>query len=123
VHQVVSEMIAAGIVVAAHDISDGGALVAAAEMAIGGNLGVELRASRAIKETGWFAEHEAGYLLEIAEGRATEIAPMASAVNVFYERIGTVETTRDAEEVLTVVDEFSVPMSDLVKAWRGTLDW
>jgi phosphoribosylformylglycinamidine synthase len=125
VHQLVSEMIASGIVLAAHDISDGGALVAAAEMAMGGNLGVELRASKKIKEIGWFAEHQAGYLLEIAQGRAGEIAPMASAVNVFYERIGTVETTRepDQEIMLTVVDEFAVSIDALTKAWRGTLDW
>jgi phosphoribosylformylglycinamidine synthase len=125
VHQLVSEMIASGLVVAAHDISDGGTLVAAAEMAIGGNLGVELRASRKIKEIGWFAEHEAGYLLEIAQGRAGEIAPMASAVNVFYERIGTVEKPRefDEEPTLTVVDDFSATIDSLTKAWRGTLDW
>ncbi len=41
-HLEVSRLIRSGTVVAAHDVSDGGWLTAVAEMAIGGNLGVEL---------------------------------------------------------------------------------
>ncbi len=119
IHQAVSELIALGIVKAAHDISDGGTIIAAAEMAIGSGLGVELRASTRMKELGWFTEHSAGYLLEIEQGRAGEIAPLVSKSDAVYERIGTV-----TEEALLIVDgEVSVDIDEMTKAWRGTLDW
>jgi phosphoribosylformylglycinamidine synthase len=119
IHQLVSDLIAAGIVKAAHDISDGGTLVAAAEMAIGSGLGVEIRPSRALKEAGLFAEHSAGYLLEIDNARLGDVAPLAGRVDALCERIGTVTV----ESAVSVENAFTASIDELTKAWRGTLDW
>lgn len=119
IHQLVSDLIAAGIVKAAHDIADGGTLVAAAEMAIGSGLGIEIRPSKSLSETGLFTEHSAGYLLEIDNARLSDVAPLASKVDAACERVGTV--TREA--VVSVEGGLSVSLDELTRAWRGTLDW
>jgi phosphoribosylformylglycinamidine synthase subunit PurL len=55
---------AAGLVSAAHDLSDGGLAVAAAEMALAGGVGVEIFADAAFGAAGWFfGEDQGRYLL------------------------------------------------------------
>ncbi len=61
----------AGLVAAAHDCSEGGLAVAAAEMCIGGRLGLELTlAGDAV--TALFAESSARFLVEVAPEHAAE---------------------------------------------------
>ena len=59
--------ILAGRVIACHDVSDGGLLVAVAEMALGGNLGVKLSpAPISLAAHGyWFGEDQARYILGV----------------------------------------------------------
>jgi len=54
-------------VIACHDVSDGGLLVAVAEMALGGNLGVKLSpAPISLAAHGyWFGEDQARYILGV----------------------------------------------------------
>lgn len=53
-----------GLVSAAHDLSDGGLAVAAAEMALAGNIGVEMFADDVLDPTVWFfAEDQGRYLV------------------------------------------------------------
>ena len=74
VHAFVASQIAGGRVTAAHDVSDGGWLAAAAEMCIGGGLGLDLTFAG-----GEFDEPLTTYLLggrgrgetEVGGGRAT----------------------------------------------------
>jgi phosphoribosylformylglycinamidine synthase len=55
---------AAGLIGAAHDLSDGGLAVAAAEMALAGGVGVELVADDLLDAAGWFLGEDQGrYLL------------------------------------------------------------
>ena len=55
---------AAGLVSAAHDLSDGGLAVAAAEMALAGGVGVEIFADAELGAAGWFfGEDQGRYLL------------------------------------------------------------
>jgi phosphoribosylformylglycinamidine synthase subunit PurL len=55
---------AAGLVSAAHDLSDGGLAVAAAEMALAGGVGVEIFADAAFGAAGWFfGEDQGRYLI------------------------------------------------------------
>ena len=61
---------AEGLVGAAHDLSDGGLAVAAAEMALAGNVGVEIGADPGIGSNGWFfGEDQGRYLLGLPRRR------------------------------------------------------
>ncbi|MEM6562481.1 MAG: AIR synthase-related protein, partial [Planctomycetota bacterium] len=85
-----------------HDVSDGGTLVAVAEMCIASNLGVELN-DLPLRP---FAEPLGTYVLE----SPTDL-PGAT-------RIGTVTDT----PTLTLA-EHRWDIAELTAAWRGTLDW
>jgi phosphoribosylformylglycinamidine synthase len=109
----VRAQILAGAVQACHDVSDGGLLVAIAEMAIAGGLGADLLAppSGLAPHAFWFGEDQARYVLGVAEPDALLAA--AQAAGVPARRIGhaggagltlhgadaiSVETLREAHE-------------------------
>ncbi|RMF12497.1 MAG: phosphoribosylformylglycinamidine synthase subunit PurL [Alphaproteobacteria bacterium] len=75
-------------VVACHDLSDGGLLVAAAEMALAGDLGFDLDADWGSlpDHAALFGEDQGRYLVEVSEGEAFEAAARAAGVPV--KRIG-----------------------------------
>ena len=59
---------AAEVIAAAHDLSDGGLALAAAEMALAGGVGVEIEADAALTAAEWFfGEDQARYLLACAD--------------------------------------------------------
>ena len=64
--------ILAGAVAACHDLSDGGLLVAVAEMAMAGSMGVRLDVpqSGVSPQAYWFGEDQGRYLLAVADGAA-----------------------------------------------------
>ncbi len=64
--------ILAGTVAACHDLSDGGLLVAVAEMAMAGSMGVRLDVpqSGVSPQAYWFGEDQGRYLLAVADGAA-----------------------------------------------------
>jgi phosphoribosylformylglycinamidine synthase II len=84
IHSGVAQLIRDGLVSAVHDISDGGWLVAAAEMAIGGWSGAELNPAAT-----QFAPHallNAGYLVEVAdESKALKVL---TAGDISYVMLG-----------------------------------
>ena len=81
--------ILAGSVAACHDVSDGGLLVAVAEMAMGGNTGAELStAPDDLPAHGyWFGEDQARYVLAVREPEALLAA--AREAGVIAKIIGT----------------------------------
>src|SRR5262249_3950517 len=65
--ELVRSLIADGTVSAVHDISDGGLLVALAEMALAGNLGAKIEAAAGIPIHAWcFGEDQGRYLVTAA---------------------------------------------------------
>jgi phosphoribosylformylglycinamidine synthase len=78
----VRRMILAGSVRACHDVSDGGLLVAVAEMAIAGNVGVTLlpAAGSLPAHAFWFGEDQGRYVLAVPDGRALLAEAMAAHV-------------------------------------------
>ncbi len=80
----VRAQIAAGQVVACHDVSDGGLLVAVAEMALAGGVGVHL--SRLVpgidEHAWWFGEDQGRYVLAVADAAALMLAADAAEVPV-----------------------------------------
>ncbi len=74
--------ILAGAVRACHDVSDGGLLVAVAEMALGGGVGAELAAAPdgLPAHAWWFGEDQARYVLAVADPGAMLAAATAAGV-------------------------------------------
>src|SRR5262249_28287476 len=64
----VRALIAEGIAVAVHDISDGGLLVAIAEMAMAAGIGAELDRAPLAAHAFWFGEDQARYVVTVAPG-------------------------------------------------------
>jgi phosphoribosylformylglycinamidine synthase II len=112
----VRAMIEAGQVAACHDISDGGLLVAIAEMAMAGGRGVTLAAPLAsVAAHAWlFGEDQARYLIETA----TPDLILASAKNmsIYAQCIGTVQGSE-----LTLPGAGAISVAELKAANEGWL--
>ncbi|MEN0019469.1 MAG: phosphoribosylformylglycinamidine synthase subunit PurS [Planctomycetota bacterium] len=120
----VAACIDAGLVRAAHDVSDGGALVAVAEMLIAAKsdraqLGASL--TDTCDRLAWaFSEAPSRYILEVAP---TDVGRVEDTMNthasgVSIEQIGVLDSSGQlkAGSVLASVD-------DLTDAWRSPLNW
>jgi phosphoribosylformylglycinamidine synthase len=70
--------ILAGAVAACHDVSDGGLLIAVAEMALAGDTGVAL--TQAGDHGFWFGEDQARYILAVADAPALLAAARAGGI-------------------------------------------
>ncbi len=107
----VRAQILAGRLTAAHDLADGGLLVAVAEMAIAGNLGAAITPDPALAAAGWaFGEDQGCYLVTVAAGAALPPCPVPLV------RIGTV-----GGATLAVDGHGSRPVAALALAHRSFL--
>ncbi len=119
----VASAIALGLVRAAHDVSDGGLLVAAAEMSIAGELGLDLDLKEiSIKgqrlEACCFSEEPGRYLLEVAPGNLNAVrAALGSVPLAVVGRFSGSARLKLAEAGLDAA------IRDLAAAWTRTLDW
>jgi phosphoribosylformylglycinamidine synthase subunit PurL len=85
----VRKLIGDGLVTAVHDVSDGGVLVALAEMAIASRMGAVLEAPPGVPAHGfWFGEDQARYLLTAPADAANAILRAAATAGVPLHRIG-----------------------------------
>lgn len=125
VHRAVADAIAKGLILSCHDISDGGLLVAAAEMCIGSGLGLKLD-SKSSEEL--FAEGNARYLVEVHAQGVDGLEGLLKRQGVVLAKLGRVipegrlELSKLAENRSEKVDCW-VEIEELTRAWRGTLDW
>ncbi|TCT01596.1 phosphoribosylformylglycinamidine synthase subunit II [Aquabacter spiritensis] len=77
------------LVTAVHDVSDGGLLVALAEMAMAGNMGASLDRPHGIPAHAfWFGEDQARYVIVAAHGQGPELVRRAEAAGVPLMKIG-----------------------------------
>ncbi|MEM6750593.1 MAG: AIR synthase-related protein [Planctomycetota bacterium] len=114
----VAGWIGEGRVASAHDCSEGGWLVAAAEMAIAGGLG--LRLSCAGDAVSAFGEAPSRYVLEVSAEDAGALAAQAEAAGLVCIDLGEViEAPRLGWEVGGV----DVAVEALFEAWTAPLDW
>jgi len=130
----VAALIADGRVAAAHDCSDGGLLVAAAEMAFAGRVGLDLDLTPLPLADGLdsglsnlaacFAETPHRYLLEVAPEQVDAAVRSLADAGVPHAQVGTfadhdrltLRTDRDGRLLHASLD-------DLRSAWRSPLDW
>jgi len=114
----VRELITDRAVNAVHDLSDGGLLVAIAEMAMAGGLGADLepapedRASHAY----WFGEDQGRYILTVKQASATALITRAATAGVPIRRIG-----RVGGGSISLPGEPPVPVEALKKHFEGWL--
>jgi phosphoribosylformylglycinamidine synthase len=114
VHRLVHRLIVGKKLHACHDVSDGGWLVAVAEMAIGSRLGVKLGTTEHA-----FTECVASYVIEVDPRDVASVRSAAAA-----EKIGVLDVGQVVNgQTLTYPDGTSVPVAELTAAWMAPLDW
>ena len=124
----VEAALAAGHVRAAHDLSDGGLAVAAAEMAFAGDLGLDLDLAKVPSSTKrsdrrLFSESTTRLLLEVPPEHAAAFEKAMAAASVPCASVGrVVEAKRlTLRAVSGDRDVVSAPLDALRDAWRGAL--
>jgi phosphoribosylformylglycinamidine synthase II len=110
-------LIKAHAVSAVHDVSDGGLLVAIAEMALAGGKGVTLDAAPGAvpAHASWFGEDQARYVVAAAPDKADAIHKAAAVAEVPVRVLGSV-----GGDMITLPGETPLPLTAL-KAAHG--DW
>ncbi len=87
--ELIRKLIAEGLITACHDVSDGGLLVAAAEMAIASGEGLELTTPvKQRRAAFWFGEDQGRYLIAVAPGAADTLLLKAAMAGVQASKIG-----------------------------------
>ncbi len=111
----VRALIRDGLVTAVHDVSDGGLLIALAEMAMASRLGAVLEAPSGIPAHAfWFGEDQARYVITAKDAdRVMEVARTAAVPIV---RLGAT-----GGRVLAFGDERPLPIADLLKRFEEWL--
>ncbi|MGQ0602328.1 MAG: AIR synthase-related protein, partial [Anaerolineales bacterium] len=102
---------------ACHDLSEGGLAVAAAEMCIGGRLGLALTLDTSDSATALFAESNGRLLVEVADSHCAEFEQLLAGLP--HVRVGMVtggDTLSIGTRTQTLIS-FSV--GELVAAWKG----
>jgi phosphoribosylformylglycinamidine synthase len=121
----VASLVRQGLVRSAHDCSEGGLLVALAEMLIGGStpqdpIGarIDLPAAHHDSFVAAFAESPSRYLLEIEPGHDSPTRSELERAGVPFAAIGRLDDSGRLR-----ADDLDLPVEDLARAWRSPLDW
>jgi len=109
----VRRLIHHGVTRTAHDVSDGGVLVAAAEMALAGERGVALDAGETDlpAHAFWFGEDQARYLVAASQDAAATFRMEAEKAGVPLRVIG-----RIGGDALSLPGETSIALRDLARS-------
>ena len=107
----------AGLITAAHDLSDGGLAVAAAEMALASGVGISIEAHGELDPANWyFGEDQGRYLVTCKPDQVDKLVDMALAASVQVRRVG--ETGGDTIRLGAA----EVPLSAVRDAHEGGFD-
>jgi len=112
----VRALIAEGVATAVHDISDGGLLVALAEMAMASGIGADLDRVPLPAHAFWFGEDQARYVVTVEAGMADATMARARAAGVPARQLGF--TGGDA---LTLQEERPILVAKLRERFEGWL--
>jgi phosphoribosylformylglycinamidine synthase len=105
----VRKLIEEGRLTTAHDCSDGGLLVAVAEMAMASGLGAELETPKVIEaHEFWFGEDQARYVVALSQTDAARLIADAQQMGVPVHRLGAVSGA-----MLTLDDEVNISVRQL----------
>ncbi len=113
---VVRGMIHAGTATSAHDLSDGGLLIALAEMAMASGIGAELLAAPGsiVPHAWWFGEDQARYIVTVAAEQAGLVLAKMKGAGVPSLRIGTT-----GGETIAIAGEAPVSIASVKAGFEG----
>jgi phosphoribosylformylglycinamidine synthase II len=114
----VRALVGEGLVTAVHDLSDGGLLVAIAEMAMASGVGARLYGEPmgAAAHAFWFGEDQARYVITAKPSEAKAIVTRCKAAGIPVRRIGST-----AGNTLTLPGERPILLSALTERFEGFL--
>jgi len=112
-HRLLVESIQDGVISAAHDVSDGGLLVALAEMAIIGGVGIDASNWKPqIKPLYLFGEGHGRALVSVPANKEEELTDLCGQYGVQFERIGVV-----GGDALIIGDVIKLPVAELIDVY------
>ena len=108
--EVVIELISKKLVLSAHDVSNGGLIVALSEMCMGSHLGVKIQKPKKLGSLieYFFGEDQGRYLLEIDKKNLDKVKKILKNSNIYYENIGSTQKNH-----FEIVDEIKCNIKDL----------
>jgi phosphoribosylformylglycinamidine synthase len=110
-------LIQGGLATAVHDLSDGGLLVALAEMAMASGIGAELEIPAGqVPHAFWFGEDQARYVITVKPAEAAAVLDLAAGGGVPAQRLGST-----GGNALILPAERPIPISNLVSRFEGWL--
>ncbi len=121
-HRAMSALVGGKKFLAVHDISDGGYLTAAAEMCIASGLGLSIE-EPLFNAPDAFAEQPGGYVVELASGIDADNVTHALVGVARVTELGKTQQQPTLASISAKDHGTDIPVADLTKAWRGTLDW
>ena len=106
--ELIRKLIDEGLITACHDVSDGGLLVAAAEMALAAGRGLNLHTPvKARKAAFWFGEDQGRYLVAATPSAADTLLLKAAMAGVQASRLGRFggpDITLDDKDAISLLD-------------------
>ena len=119
----VLEIIERGFAAACHDISEGGLVVAAAEMALVGEMGLklELPETHTLPWEEYLFSETGGFLMEIAPDDSHPVTSILENHGVFFRTLGSVRATRELEVTMNGRTQVSLDLQALDARWHGGL--
>ena len=121
--ELVRKLIDEGLITACHDVSDGGLLVAAAEMALAAGRGVNLHTPVKQRQAAfWFGEDQGRYLVAATPSAADTLLLKAAMAGVQASRLGRfggpdiILDDKDAVSLLDLSDIFEFRLKDYMNA-------
>jgi phosphoribosylformylglycinamidine synthase II len=114
--ELVRALIVEGIATAVHDVSDGGLLVALAEMAMASGIGAELDRAPLAAHAFWFGEEQGRYVVTVDPNVAETVMARVRAAGIPARQLGL--TGGDA---LTLQDERPILVAKLRERFEGWL--
>jgi phosphoribosylformylglycinamidine synthase subunit PurL len=109
----VRNLIARGLVTACHDVSDGGTLVAIAEMAMASGIGADLlaRPKESPDHAFWFGEDQARYVLTVRQADVAVLELAAREMGIAFRYLG-----KTSGDDLTLTGAGAISVSELKTA-------
>ncbi len=111
-----------GMVSAAHDLSEGGLAQAAVEMCLTGETGARLVLPPDLDPfVALFSESSARVLVAVPRTEELRFTEMCSMRRQPWVKVGVVDADNPEGQFLDIQDVAKLPLSELRKAWQGTL--
>lgn len=124
----VHQAIAAKLIRACHDLSEGGLAVAAAEMAMAGQTGMSIDVSEIAGENlsptvALFSESNTRFLVEVRADKVDDFVAIFDGTDVPLFRLGTIDSTSQLTVTRSGEETLTVDLAAAKTAWQQPLDW